>query len=144
VEEAEKAGFQNVVVMTTGSPRLGEAYPKETDPCWRNSAKLSKMVSKETLAKHKISFRIQEEGGQPRCDGDRRARAVPAQGDPQLPGTLRNVPLTGCGADQKVSSRKPAGLIHGCRSGTRSNGIQYYLEAGAIRIITPDKGVITR
>ena len=145
VEEAEKAGFQNVVVYDGGIPDWVKAYPEKTTLLGETPAKLAKMVSKVTLAKHKISFaEFKNKAASPDAIVIDAREPFQRKETPQLPGTLRNVPTDRLVELIKKGEFKGNQLLIMDAVGKQVEWIQYYLESGGYtNYYFLDKGVIS-
>lgn len=129
-EEAAKEGFENIYAYDSGIHDWVKAHPEKTTLMGETPAKPEKMISKEALAKRKISFAdFKKRAAKPDAMVIDAREPFQRKGVPQLPGTLRNVPTDRLVELIKKGEFKGNQLLIMDAVGKQVEWIQYYLEA---------------
>lgn len=144
VEEATKAGFQNVFAYDSGIHDWVKANPDKTTLMGKTPAPLEKMISKEMLAKRKISFAdFKKKAESPDAMVIDAREPFQRKEIPELP-MLRNVPTDRLVELIKSGQFKGNQLLIMDAVGKQVEWIQYYLEAGGYtNYYFLDKGVLS-
>jgi rhodanese-related sulfurtransferase len=134
VEEAKKAGFENIYAYDAGIHDWARTHPEKTTLMGKTPAQVEKMISKEMLAKRKISFaEFKKKAEAPDAMIIDSREPFQRKAIPQLPGTLRNVPTDRLVQLIKEGQFKGNQLLIMDAVGKQVEWIQYYLEAGGYK-----------